>query len=179
MDESQTLDALANLMNDLAENPFDIPTHLQHIQLAESCPGMEAEAISAREMMSQFLAVGEGIWLPLLDAKEGSLDINTQEGVSELLALYERAEADYLCKVVFSLVISPLKPHSAIPILEKHLKFIIERHAHYASNDNERPENLGEMFTIDWTREALNRIVTKGLIHLTEVIHNWLKNELC
>jgi len=105
MDESQALDALANFMNDLAENPFDIPTHLQHIRLAESFPGMEAEAMSAREMMSQFLAVGEDIWLPLLDAKESSLDLETEEGVSELLALYERAEADYLCKETFILVI--------------------------------------------------------------------------
>ena len=109
MDESQTLDALANLMNDLAENPFDIPTHFQHIRLAESFPGMEAEAMSAREMMSQFLAVGEDIWLPLLDAKEASLDLETQEGVSEMLALYEGAEADYLCKGTFIFVILSLK----------------------------------------------------------------------
>ena len=98
MDESQGLDAIANAINALVENPFHFPSHLQHIRLAQSLPGMDPELTSAREMMAQFLAVGDDIWLPLLDNKQKSVDLETEAGVMELLALYERAEADYLCK---------------------------------------------------------------------------------
>lgn len=98
MDESQTLDALSNVINTLVENPFDFPSHVRHIRLAGSLPGMETELAAAREMMAQFLAVGDDVWLPLLDQKESSVDLETEAGVTELLALYERAEADYLCE---------------------------------------------------------------------------------
>jgi hypothetical protein len=98
MDESQALDALSNAINALVEKPFDFDYHVQHIRLAESLPGMEAEVTAAREMMSQFLAVGDDVWLPFLDHKERSADLETEAGVTELLTLYERAEADYLCE---------------------------------------------------------------------------------
>jgi hypothetical protein len=97
MDDSKSLDVLANVMNELAEKPFDVAIHLQHIRLAESLPGMEAEATSAREMMSGLLAVGDDVWLPLLDAKEKSVNLETEDGLVNLFALYDRAEADYLC----------------------------------------------------------------------------------
>lgn len=98
MDDSQSLDALSNAMNSLEAKPLDFDYHVQHIRLAESLPGMEAHATVAREMMSQFLAVGDDVWLPLLDHKESSVDLETETGVTELLTLYERAEADYLCE---------------------------------------------------------------------------------
>jgi hypothetical protein len=98
MDESQALDALSNAINALAEKPLDFDYHVHHIRLAESLPEMEAEVTLAREMMSQFLAVGDDVWLPLLHHKERSVDLETEAGVTELLTLYERAEADYLCE---------------------------------------------------------------------------------
>jgi hypothetical protein len=98
MDQSQCLDALANAINALVEKPFDYASHIQHIRLADSVPGMEEEVTAAREMMAQFLAVGDHVWLPLLENKESSVDLETEAGVTELLALYERAEADYLCE---------------------------------------------------------------------------------
>ncbi len=57
----------------------------------------------------------------------------------------------------------------AIPILQKHLEFVIERHSHYASEGNLRPECLGTILTTTWTREAVDQIVGKGMMHLTEV----------
>jgi hypothetical protein len=98
MDESQSLDALSSAINALVDKPLDFDCHVQHIRLAQSLPGMEAEVAVAREMMSQFLAVGDEVWLPLLDHKEKSVDLETEASVTELLALYERAEEDYLCK---------------------------------------------------------------------------------
>lgn len=101
MDDFQSLDALTNIMNELAEKPFDFAAHVQHVRLSKSLPGMEAEAASALEMMSEFLAVGDEVWLPLLDAKEKSFALETEDGLMQLFALYDRAEADYLCACIF------------------------------------------------------------------------------
>ncbi|CAA7261390.1 unnamed protein product [Cyclocybe aegerita] len=150
MDGSDSLDALANILNDLAEKPYDVSVHTRHIQLAQSFEGLEAEALSAREMMTQLLAAGNDVWLPLLEAKEQTVNLDTADGVQELLSLYARAEADYL----------------SIPILQKHVEFIIGRHEYYAS-EVMKPDALGELFTTSWTRRALGEVVSKGTIHLT------------
>ena len=102
MDDSHSLDALANILNDVAEKPYDVLTHARHIRLTQSLEGMEPEVTSAMEMMTQFLAAGEEVWLPLINAKMQELDLDTEEGVVELLALYTRAESDYMCALLVS-----------------------------------------------------------------------------
>jgi squamous cell carcinoma antigen recognized by T-cells 3 len=102
MDDSHSLDALANILNDVAEKPYDAPTHARHIQLTQSLEGMESEITSAMEMMTQFLAAGEEVWLPLISIKMQELNLDTEEGVVELLALYRRAESDYMCALLAS-----------------------------------------------------------------------------
>lgn len=106
MDDSHSLDALANILNDVAENPYDAPTHARHIRLTQSMEGMESEITSAMDMMTQFLAAGEDIWFPLINAKMQELDLDTEEGVVELLTLYTRAESDYMCALLISYFIS-------------------------------------------------------------------------
>jgi hypothetical protein len=90
-----TLEALAQVLSELSERPYDITLHARHIRLAQSLE--ETEVQSAMEMLTQFLAAGEDVWLELIRAKEASVDLNMAEGVEELLELYSRAEADYLC----------------------------------------------------------------------------------
>ena len=102
MDDSHSLDALDNVLNDVAEKPYDASTHARHIQLTQSLEGMESEITSAMEMMTQFLAAGEEVWLPLINAKMQEVDLDTEEGVAELLALYARAESDYMCALLVS-----------------------------------------------------------------------------
>lgn len=98
MDESESLNALAEVLTALAEKPYDVSLHAQHVRLARSLEGMEGEVQSAMEMMVQLIAAPDEIWLPLLAAKEEAVDLETQEGLEELFALYSRAENDYLCK---------------------------------------------------------------------------------
>lgn len=100
MDESSSLDALAGLLEQLADNPRDFSVHIQHITLAKSLEGLEAEAASvlALEMFTNCFAAGDEVWLELLDIKERSVNLDTVNGIEEILALYQRAEADYLCK---------------------------------------------------------------------------------
>lgn len=97
MDETESLDALANILTAVAERPYDISLHAQHVKLAQSLEGMESEAQSAMEMMTQLVAAGDDVWVPLLNSKEQSVDLETESGVQELLELYSSAEGDYLC----------------------------------------------------------------------------------
>jgi squamous cell carcinoma antigen recognized by T-cells 3 len=97
MDESDSLDALSNVLNALSEKPFDYSLHRQHIQLARSLEGMEDQVVSAMEMFTNVYAAPEEVWLYLIEAKKASVDLGTLDGVAEVLALYERAEEDYLC----------------------------------------------------------------------------------
>ncbi|KAF8635933.1 hypothetical protein AX15_000104 [Amanita polypyramis BW_CC] len=152
MDESQSLDVLADLINELSQKPYDIALHAKNIRLAQSLEGMESEVQSAMEMLPEFLAAGEDIWLFLLDKKEQSVDLTSVNGVADLLALYERAEADYL----------------SIPILQRHLQFLLDQHEKYHSGEEMKPTELGEVFTTEWTREAVAEVVDKGIGHLTQ-----------
>lgn len=122
MDEAESLEALSNILTSISENPYDLFLHVQHINVAESLgEGQQDQALSAREMMTGFWAVGEEVWFPLINAKKASVNLDTEEGVAEVLEVYEKAEDDYLCEFrtspVILLVLSvtqPLKSSSRI-----------------------------------------------------------------
>lgn len=59
----------------------------------------------------------------------------------------------------------------AIPLLLKHIEFILERYEHFKELDT-RPDDFEDMFTPDWTLNELERTVAKGTGHLTEVSDN-------
>jgi len=99
MDEAASLEALSNILTSISETPYDFSLHVQHINVAETLgEGQQDQALSAREMMTGFWAAGEEVWFPLINAKKASVDLNTEEGVAEVLEVYEKAEDDYLCK---------------------------------------------------------------------------------
>lgn len=60
-DEGAMLEQLSSVLTVLQENPYDLAKHLEHIQLASSIPGMEDQAIAAREMMVETWAAPEGM----------------------------------------------------------------------------------------------------------------------
>jgi hypothetical protein len=95
-DATKGLDALANLLTELSVSPFDINHHVQHINLARSLD-MEEQVSAAQEMAANYLAVGDDVWLPLIEAKTSSSNLENPAEVLEVLELYARAEADYLC----------------------------------------------------------------------------------
>jgi hypothetical protein len=99
MDEAESLEALSNILTSISENPYDFALHVQHINVAETLgEEQQDQALSAREMMTGFWAAGEEVWYPLINAKKASVDMETEEGVAEVLDLYEKAEDDYLCE---------------------------------------------------------------------------------
>lgn len=93
---SDGLDALANLLTELSVNSFDIHLHVQHINLARALD-MDAQVLVAQEMAASYLAVGDDVWVPLIEAKTSSANLKNLADVLEVLELYARAEADYLC----------------------------------------------------------------------------------
>lgn len=93
---SDGLDALANLLTELSVNSFDINLHVQHINLARSFD-MDGQVLVAQEMAASYLAVGDDVWLPLIEAKTSSANLENPADVLEVLDMYARAEADYLC----------------------------------------------------------------------------------
>ncbi|TFK27991.1 RNA-binding protein Prp24 [Coprinopsis marcescibilis] len=150
MADAKSLKAIANILSGISENPLDISLHMRHIQLANTLDDLETQ-LSAFQMMSDLVAVGDDVWLPLLEAKTKSVDLDTEEGVEELLQLYERAEGDYL----------------SIPILQQHLNFIIANHERYAAEES-KPEALGEVFSTLWSLAHMQVVVSKGLNHLSQ-----------
>lgn len=99
MGEAESLEALSTILTSISDNPYDFPLHVQHINVAEALgDSQQDQALSAREMMTGFWAAGEEVWLPLINAKKTSVDLDTEDGVAEVLEVYEKAEDDYLCE---------------------------------------------------------------------------------
>lgn len=166
MDEEQNLEALSKILTDLSSNPYDLSLHVQHIKLT-SLPGLEDEANSARQMLTGFWPAGDHVWVPLIDAKikEG---VDSVEAALEVMVLFETAENDYLCMFLSSyLSMFPTFRILAIPLLQKHMQFIIDMNAYFSTQNSD----LGEegYFTADWCRACMGGVVEKCAYHLTEV----------
>jgi hypothetical protein len=96
MDEEQALEALSNVISALSETPFDLSLHKKHIQLALAT-GMDDQMREARDTLTAYYACGDDVWLPLIEDKKSAADLETVDGALSVLAVYKRAEDDYLC----------------------------------------------------------------------------------
>lgn len=165
--DAADVDALANVLNALAQNPYDFALHVQHIALAAQS-GQDEETDFARQMMIDCWAVADDVWLPVLDSKLSSVDLGTLDGTTQVLELFELAERDYLCAwyTSSSFYHNANSFIQAIQILQKHLQFLVERYGHFLET---RPEEFGEAFSVEWTRTAIQEVVSKGTVHLTQV----------
>lgn len=97
MDEADSLEALSGVLERLTENPYDISLHAEHIRIARAT-NLDDQVESALEMMTAFWAAGESVWLPLLERKTSTGDLESPEDLQAILDLYARAEQDYLCE---------------------------------------------------------------------------------
>ncbi|KAJ3554397.1 hypothetical protein NM688_g3135 [Phlebia brevispora] len=154
-DEANALEALANTLTLLTENPYDISLHAQNVRLARATE-MEDQLEAALDMVKTFWAAGDYVWIPLIDIKVKAADLKSAEGLQEILKLFERAEEDYL----------------SIQLLKKHVNFIIQQHKQF-QEDGTRPEELGELFSTQWTLDEMQKVVEHGIGHLTESQELW------
>ena len=89
MDEAAALEALSDILNKLTENPYDISLHAEHVRIARAT-GMEDQVESALDMVTAFWAVGDQVWLPLIERKQQSSDLESPADLQEVLALQSR-----------------------------------------------------------------------------------------
>ena len=68
-----------------------------------------------------------------------------------------------------------LELHPAIPILQKHLEFLLERYEHF-TEAGDRPEALGEMFSIEWMHNSMSKVVAHGVGDLMKVCNHSVWN---
>lgn len=150
MDEEQALEALSNIISALSETPFDLSLHAQHIQLAVAA-GMDDQVHVARETLTTYYACADDVWLPLLEEKKKTANLNSIDSVMSVLKAYKLAEDDYL----------------SIPLLRQHIDFLVDRHAYFSSSsaNSVLPE---DPFSREWTRGALNAVVARGVGHITQ-----------
>jgi hypothetical protein len=100
MDEVAALEALANNLVLITENPWDLALHIQNVRLGRDT-GMEDQVEAALDMVVTYWAAGDDVWIPLIDMKMKSVDLESAEGVQSVLDLFEKAEADYMCAYPF------------------------------------------------------------------------------
>lgn len=171
MEEAQALEAVANVLTLLGEDPYNVSLHAQHVQLARATEGDEQLEV-ALDMLTTFWAAGDYAWIPIIEMKSKAVDLDSAQGLKEVLAWYEKAEDDYLCAYTPWLD-SPgsiqMFAHTAIPLLKRHAEFLIERHQHFSEEGGSRPDDLEEMFTTEWTLDALEETISRGAAHLMEV----------
>lgn len=96
MEEADVLEALSDVLERLTINPYDLSLHAEHIRIAQAT-GMQDQLISALDMMTAYWAVGDQLWLLLIQPNLASIP-ETVEELKSLLTLFQRAEEDYLCE---------------------------------------------------------------------------------
>ena len=96
MDEADALEALANVLNRLTDDPYDITLHREHVRIAQQT-SMDGQLESAIEMATAFWAVGDYVWLPLLESKLQASNLESAQDLQAILDIFSRAEQDYLC----------------------------------------------------------------------------------
>ena len=97
MDEAQALEALSDVLTSISDNPYDLTLHIQHIKLAQAA-GIEDQVQAAREMLVTYYAATDEVWLPFIDARMSTVDVESAVGAEEIHGLFARAEEDYLCE---------------------------------------------------------------------------------
>ncbi|KZT09316.1 RNA-binding protein Prp24 [Laetiporus sulphureus 93-53] len=159
MDDADALEALSNILTRLTDNPYDITLHAENVRFSRET-GMEDQIESALEMVTAFWAAGDYVWIPLIEHKLQSSNLESADDLRAVLDLCERAEQDYL----------------SIPLLEKHLDLLIERYEHFGTLDT-KPNDLEELFSTEWTQSKMNEVVAKGIGHLTKGHLLWEKQK--
>jgi len=96
----------AQLLEKIAQNPYDYDTHVAYISLLRKL-GEVSDLRQAREVFHEFFPLSEGIenfknifnedlWVQWLDDEEASAEADA-ESLQSLFELHERATQDYLC----------------------------------------------------------------------------------
>ena len=100
------LNELAQLLEKIAQNPYDYETHVAYVSLLRRM-GETSDLRQAREVFHEFFPLSEGIifrkrstyvdlWMQWLEDEEQAT-ASDAHALQDLLELHERATRDYLC----------------------------------------------------------------------------------
>lgn len=108
------LESLSKLLTSLTESPYSLQLHAKHIQLTTH-PDLADQFEGAAQLLTQFYAATDQVWLPYLQAKlrhlgipddfesaeEVTLDLSgvTLEALLEVMELFRKAAGDCLCEL--------------------------------------------------------------------------------
>lgn len=96
MDESQSLEALSNILTELTKNPNSLSLYARYFNLAQS-NGVDDEDINpVRQMLTTYWPANDDVWLPIIEGRVRQ-GVNALEDTLEVLDLFEAAEDDYFC----------------------------------------------------------------------------------
>ncbi|KAF8527992.1 hypothetical protein BU17DRAFT_38620 [Hysterangium stoloniferum] len=159
---SNALESLSALLTSLSEAPYDLGLHAKHIQLASS-PDLEEQFDDATQLLLNFYAATDQVWLPFLQTKmqrinipydfdnqqESELDLKdvSLEVLLDLLDSFRKAANDYL----------------SISILKSEIQLLTLLHSSASSN----PE-LEPLLSEDAVRSAISTAALGGSWHMTQ-----------
>jgi hypothetical protein len=116
MNATDALESLSTLLTSLSESPYSLELHAKHIQLA-SLPELADQFEDATQLMSNFYAATDEVWLPFVQRKIGRLGILDDfesaeeplsvnlgdvsvETVLDVLESFRKAANEYLCELL-------------------------------------------------------------------------------
>ncbi|KIJ45650.1 hypothetical protein M422DRAFT_29753 [Sphaerobolus stellatus SS14] len=164
---ADALETLSRLLTSISESPYSLELHARHVQLA-SAPELADQLDGAVQLLTQFYAATDEVWLPYLQYKlrhlglpddlvgseDTTLDLShiTLEALLDIQELFRKAADDYL----------------SIPILIQEIKLFSLLHS-FASTNPELEPLLAE----DVVRAAIGAAALQGSWHITKGQELW------
>ncbi|KAG8941856.1 Splicing factor, partial [Tulasnella sp. 408] len=162
----QALEALPGALTAVQETPLAFKLHYRAIGLIWAT-AMDDQIQAARINLTNHLAAGDDIWIPLLESMIGQTtgpdpEIDAFIDVEEM---FMKAERDYL----------------SIPILKLHSEYLAQQVARAASGSENLPDGFLELYSVELASARMKALAAKAEAHLAkshEIWDAWVEWEL-
>ncbi|KAG8973011.1 Splicing factor [Tulasnella sp. 425] len=162
----QALEALPEALTAVQETPLAYTLHYRALALLQAI-GMEDQLEAARNTLTNYLAVADDIWIPLLESKIAQTNVPDVEidAFIDVEEMFMKAERDYL----------------SIPIFKVHLEYLIRQVERAASGSEALPEGFLELYATESVSARMRSLAAKAEGHLArshEIWDIWMEWEL-
>ena len=156
-DDEATAAAVQEVQQRVAESPQDFSAHLELVRLLKQRAELD-DVREAREQMAALFPLPEAVWLEWLGDEERLAE--SAEELQALQALALRACEDYL----------------VVPLWLRYVELTQKLHAPWTAEDAPEPrapQAAGDAAGVPQVREALEKGLTAGGLHLSEGPKLW------
>ncbi|KIO31343.1 hypothetical protein M407DRAFT_220481 [Tulasnella calospora MUT 4182] len=162
----QALEALPEVLTSVQETPLAYKLHYRAIALVEAA-GMEDQLQAARINLTNYLAAGDDIWIPLLESKIAQTTGSDAEidAFIDVEEMFLKAERDYL----------------SLPILKIHSEYLVQQVARAASSSEDLPDGFDELYAVQSVSARMKGLATKAEVHIAkshEIWDAWMEWEM-